>query len=358
MISNMGTTKTEMFCTKIICSVRASQSCTTQTAVPAATTAPRYDPLGRLTAFTRGTLSSSGNNGSVLGTVSMRPIPPSRVCLNAGFLSRRHRQPDPVTTDGTPTGRTQNGQNELTGVGRQSTLTFDNNGNTTTDENGNTLTYDAWNRLISDSAGTTSYTYDADGRRITETHSGTTTDVYFDSQGQVIEEQHGGTVTNQYVWNIEFVNDLLLRDDNSPSGSLGITGSGLGERLYVQHDANYDVTAITNTSGAVQERFVESPYGVVTAVSSSWTAIGGWTVSGDTYHWLYYFQGGRYDASTGLVRFGDRDYDVLLGVWAEPDPTGYGDGADRYFSDLDDPIALLDPTGENAVVVPREICRC
>ena len=34
-----------------------------------------YDPLNRLTGFSRGTLSSSGNNGSTLDTVSTLNIP-------------------------------------------------------------------------------------------------------------------------------------------------------------------------------------------------------------------------------------------------------------------------------------------
>ena len=61
------------------------------------------------------------------------------------------------------------------------------------------------------------------------------------------------TVTSQNVFNIDYVNDLLLRDDNSTSGSLGITGSGLGQRLFVQHDANFNDTALTNASGVVQD---------------------------------------------------------------------------------------------------------
>lgn len=32
---------------------------------------------------------------------------------------------------------------------------------------------------------------------------------------------------------------------------------GLEERLYVQQDANWNVTAVVNTSGSIQERYVE-----------------------------------------------------------------------------------------------------
>jgi hypothetical protein len=46
-------------------------------------------------------------------------------------------------------------------------------------------------------------------------------------------------VINQYVWSLAYVNALVLRDDNSSTGSYGKTSSGLGRRIYVQQDANF-----------------------------------------------------------------------------------------------------------------------
>jgi hypothetical protein len=36
------------------------------------------------------------------------------------------------------------------------------------------------------------------------------------------------------------------------------------ERFYVQQDANWNVTALIDTSGNVQERYIYDPYGTVT----------------------------------------------------------------------------------------------
>jgi len=65
----------------------------------------------------------------------------------------------------------------------------------------------------------------------------------------------------QYVWSPVYVNALIERDRDADNDS--VTGTnGLEERLYAIHDANYNVTALINTSGNVVERYVYDPYGV------------------------------------------------------------------------------------------------
>ena len=53
---------------------------------------------------------------------------------------------------------------------------------------------------------------------------------------------------------------LILRDRDADNNSS--TGNwGLEERLYVQQDANYNVTALIETDGDAAERFVYDPFG-------------------------------------------------------------------------------------------------
>jgi RHS repeat-associated protein len=222
-------------------------------------------------------------------------------------------------------------------------LTFDNNGNETTDENGQTTSYDAWNRSINvkNAAGTAiaSYSYDPRDRRVTEAAGGTDTVIYFTNQWQAIEEDQGGIVTRQNVWGLGYVNQLVERDDNSTSGSLGISGSGLGERLYAQQDADWNVTALVDTSGNVAERTVYSPYGSATFLTPSWTS------TTDSYSQNVLFQGGRFEAPTDDYVFQRRDYDAATGAWDERDPDIYIDGADLYSFVLSDPVGSVDPHG-------------
>ena len=51
----------------------------------------------------------------------------------------------------------------------------------------------------------------------------------------------------QYVWGLRNVDDLVLRDSNNGTGgNLGITGSGLGLRLYALQDANWNIVALVD----------------------------------------------------------------------------------------------------------------
>ncbi len=58
------------------------------------------------------------------------------------------------------------------------------------------------------------------------------------------------------------------------------------------------------------------------------------------------FAGGLYDADTGLVRFGFRDYSARTGQWTARDPIGFQGGQLSFFSYLDnDPLNFIDPAG-------------
>jgi RHS repeat-associated protein len=58
------------------------------------------------------------------------------------------------------------------------------------------------------------------------------------------------------------------------------------------------------------------------------------------------YAGGLYEASTGLVRFGARDYDAESGRWTSRDPISFsGADANLYEYAFGDPISYTDPTG-------------
>jgi RHS repeat-associated protein len=150
-------------------------------------------------------------------------------------------------------------------------------------------------------------------------------------------------VTDQYVWGEAYANELVLRDSNADgntsTGNLGISSSGLEQRIYAEHDANWNVTALTDTSGNVLEQFTYDPYGNVTVLSPSSG------VAADLYSWVYLFQSGRRDATTGLYKFEQRDYNPALGTWMEQDPAGYINGLNRYQAFGDRPLSMVDPSG-------------
>ncbi|MCI0463315.1 MAG: RHS repeat-associated core domain-containing protein [Gemmataceae bacterium] len=288
-----------------------------------------YDSRNQLTDLRRGPLSDT-NSDNVPDTVTTASRSQSWTLDATGNW-------DSLTSDGTPQSRTHNRQNQLTGVG-SSSLTFDGNGNLKTDEAGQQYAYDAWNRLVQvkDASNNVlaSYQYDGLGRRIVEAVGGTTRDLYYSAGWQVLEERVSGQAQVQYVWSPVYVDALILRDrDTDGNGSLD-------ERLYVQQDANYNVTALIDTSGQVVERFIEDGYGKVTVLALDWSTRG----SSD-YTWRYLHQGTRYEWVTGLYHVRARDTDPDLGRWLQVDPLGLGPDINPYRYEGNGPVNALDPSG-------------
>jgi RHS repeat-associated protein len=294
-----------------------------------------YDSLGQLLEFQRGTLSDT-NADNVPDTV----VTSSR--SQAWTLDAQGNWSS-LNTDGTTVSRTHNKQNQVTAVGGTS-LTFDANGNLKQDQTGKQFLFDAWNRLVQvkDSGGATlaSHNFDALGRRIVETVSGTTKDLYYSAAWQVLEERQGSATKTQYVWSPVYVDALVLRDRDAD----GSSGNGLEERVYVQQDANFNVTGLiklVDTSWTVVERYVYDAYGQPTFLDASWT-----TLSGSAYAFNILHQGGRYETVTGLYHFRNRELHPTLGRWLQSDPLGFGAGDTNLYRYVGNhPTIARDPSG-------------
>jgi len=79
-----------------------------------------------------------------------------------------------------------------------------------------------------------------------------------------------------------------------------------------------------------------SAFGEVTGTGLGWMPFG--------------FAGGIYDAATGLVSFGARDYDATIGRWTAKDPIRFeGEQANIYVYASGDPINYRDPNGKEVL---------
>ncbi|MCL4176188.1 MAG: hypothetical protein KJ072_00350 [Verrucomicrobia bacterium] len=125
--------------------------------------------------------------------------------------------------------------------------------------------WDAWNRLVevkeTDGSGNptttvAAYAYDGFYRRTKKVIGASTRDYYYSLGWQVLEERVGGTLDRQFVWGIRHIDDLVLRDRGA-------------ERLYAVHDAMH-LTAVTNASGAVQERYGYESFGKPRFMDAGW----------------------------------------------------------------------------------------
>jgi RHS repeat-associated protein len=144
-----------------------------------------------------------------------------------------------------------------------------------------------------------------------------------------------GSNAKRYVWSPVYVDAMVLRErDTDGNGSLD-------ERLWVQQDANWNVTALVNGSGAVVERYAYDPYGSVTIYDANYSTVR--TTS--SYGWTQGFQGMMFDAVAGLNEADRRWYSPALMRWVAVDPSGLGPDVNDYRFVGNNPSNLTDPSG-------------
>ena len=194
-----------------------------------------------------------------------------------------------------------------------------------------TCTWDAWDRLVQVKDSDTdqiiaTYRYDGTRRRIAKllganpVNPDVTFDYYY-SVRQVVEIRKDGSEHpyKQYVWGLRYVHSPVLRwrDENTDGQDV--------ETLYYTNDANFNVTALVDTSGNVVERYTYEPYGKVTFRAADWTVR-----QSSAYGNEILYTGHRLDTETGLYYGGWRYYHPTLGCWITRDPSGYQDGVHLY----------------------------
>ena len=315
-----------------------------------------YDGMNQLTSMTRGYMDLTG------------PTPVFTASgLSQSWTLDATGNWTSVTTNGTAQDETANAANQITSIsGGSVSPVYDNAGNMTlTPQPGNSaagynLVYDAWNRLVEVTIGSggsqtmvAQYQYDGLNRRIiTNTYDSfgnlcQTTHYFLSAQDQVLEERLGDSTSasQQYVWGLRYVNDLVLRDDASVAGNLGIAGSGLGQRLYAIQDANWNVVAIADASGVVVERYTYTAYGQVEVRNADFSKTDGGLGDVSNYGWTTLFGGMDLNAVTGEYYDRARWYDPALGVFDTTDPIGTSGGINLYEYCGDGPVDATDAFG-------------
>ncbi len=208
--------------------------------------------------------------------------------------------------------------------------TYDANGSQVSTSAGQSRTFDPEDRLISVSDGSTSsqYIYDANGQRLLTgvTAGGTTRRTLY--IGGIYEEQLGSGSTNYYSCGGKAVG---LRRSGWPNGN--------GQyRLVGDHLGSTTLLVDTATPPNVVQRQYHKPYG---EIAFQWT-VGGSLTSVS-------FTGQRLDSDTGLMYYGARFYDPVLGYFVSADPTTSdpkkSSDLNRYLYARGNPLRYIDPSG-------------
>lgn len=190
--------------------------------------------------------------------------------------------------------------------------------------------YDALNRLteVQTKERKIQYTYDAFGRRLTKT---------------TLQGNQKHSVNYLYDGHHE----IGAISDEGEILELRILGEGLGaeigatiaielkKHLYVPtHDIQGSICALIDAETAQPiEWYRHNAFGEPSQMSSN-EPINPWR-----------FSAKRFDADTGLIAFGQRDYDPSIGRWTTPDPLEFIDGPNQYAYLLNNPLNLHDLWG-------------
>jgi len=214
---------------------------------------------------------------------------------------------------------------------------------------------DAWNRLVAVHADDpqnpgepgdliAKYEYDGQKRRIEKTLADETrTDYFYNDKWQLLEErvvdsESDPIESHAYVWSQRYIDAPVLRDTYDDEGELLAAA-----RVYYAGDANFNVTALLDSTGAVLERYVYSAYGTATVYSPTWTNPAAPTADGPLY--CGYF----FDAETANYLARNRYYNAALATWISRDPIGYkGSKWNLYEYAEASPLSYIDPFGKDS----------
>ncbi|MFY0575509.1 RHS repeat domain-containing protein [Cystobacter fuscus] len=166
------------------------------------------------------------------------------------------------------------------------------------------------------------YVVDASNRRVGKRLNGTLIQGFlYDGPLRVVAELDGaGAVVSRFVYASQrHVPDYMVK-------------GGITYRLLTDHLGSIRLVVNAST-GVVAQSLEYGPFGEVLSDSNPGFQ-------------PFAFAGGLYDAHSGLVRFGARDYDAETGLWTSRDPLLFAGGQlNLYQYAAGNPVNLLDPTG-------------
>lgn len=253
---------------------------------------------------------------------------------------------------------------QLTSVTRDGVVveqyTYDANGNRLSRQLGanpvETSTYDGQDRLLQ--RGGLAYTIDADGflaQRGADTFQysakgellqavvgGVTVTYAYDGLGRRVSRTSGGG-TYQYLYG-DLGNAFLVTAVRNPANQLTIyhydeaghlvAMERAGARYLIATDQAGTARVIRNAAGSLIKVLEFDSFGNLVSDSNP------------GFEFPFGFAGGLADTTTGLVRFGFRDYDPAAGRWTGKDPVFFDGGQGNLYVYVgNNPISLRDPSG-------------
>lgn len=217
-------------------------------------------------------------------------------------------------------------------------------------------TYNGTNPFAYDSAtgntlnkGSISYNWDRLGnlRGVSQPYPGPSPTYLYDGQERKIARKTGSTYTHKWLYDGQLRIVAELNASNVVQKRFVYGSRDNVPDLMITSAGTYRL--VTDQLGSVR-RVINVSTGLPPSPSQD-VAYDAWGKPLNTPGTFptFGFAGGLYDAGTGMLHFGAREYDPTLGRWLSRDAARWGGGLNFCAYAADDPVNLIDPTGRYAV---------
>ena len=208
----------------------------------------------------------------------------------------------------------------------------------------NTYAYDEDGQLVSkqSSTGTTTYSYNTYGTLTDATlEDGTTIKYHLNPLNQRVAKEVDGVITEKYLWKdlttllaIYDKDDNLVQRYNYTDERVPTSLTQDNQTYYLHYDQVGTLRLITDAQNQIVKEITYDTFGNILTDTNS------------NFKIPFGFAGGLHDRDTNLVHFGHREYDPYTAKWTTKDPIDFSGGdTNLYGYVLNDPVNFVDPEG-------------